>query len=237
MIKMIVSDVDGTLLEKGKEIIDINLSESIKKLKDKGMIFAVASGRHLSELKKIMRDDDDIYYIASDGGCIEYKGKIIYDSPIDDYTVDKYKENYIFQSAKDVYYIGESESIADYLKQRYKENFKTKDIKGVIKIIKFGAGYSETPPMTYEIYKDKEWCEWIKIGTSKGKAVQYLQKLHDIKIGETLVIGDNYNDLSMMRCGGERVCMSKSPQTLKSISDRVCYNIKREIESIGGRYE
>lgn len=244
MIKLVVSDVDGTLLEKGKEKIDAKLSESIRRLKEKGIIFAVASGRHLSELNFITEElrNDDIYYISSDGGCIANNGKVIRCSPIEDEVVNKYKnrENYIIQTSENVYYTGDNERLRGALIKKYRDGFvfkHTVNIRNAVKIIKYGAGYSETPPLTYEIYKDRKWCEWIRMGTSKGEAVRYLQKMFDIKTSETLVIGDNINDLSMMRCGGERVCMDKSPGILKSLSDRICYDIEREIESIGGKYE
>ena len=45
MIKLIVSDVDGTLVEDGSADINPELFEVILKLREKGIQFAIASGR------------------------------------------------------------------------------------------------------------------------------------------------------------------------------------------------
>ena len=60
MIKMVVSDVDGTLIQKGEKTVNDELMKIIEKLKSKNIIFAVASGRHLSELKDIFHNSKDI---------------------------------------------------------------------------------------------------------------------------------------------------------------------------------
>lgn len=45
MIKLIVTDVDGTLVEDGFTNVDPRLFDTILKLREKGIQFAVASGR------------------------------------------------------------------------------------------------------------------------------------------------------------------------------------------------
>ena len=77
MIKLMVSDMDGTLLEKGKEFISDNINNIIKELKSKDIIFAIASGRHYNDLYRITKEMDGIYYICCDGGCIIYNNEVI----------------------------------------------------------------------------------------------------------------------------------------------------------------
>ena len=45
MIKLIASDVDGTLLPEGTADLNAELYDVILKLKEKGIVFAAASGR------------------------------------------------------------------------------------------------------------------------------------------------------------------------------------------------
>ena len=45
MIKLIASDVDGTLLPEGTADLNPELYDVILKLKEKGIVFAAASGR------------------------------------------------------------------------------------------------------------------------------------------------------------------------------------------------
>ena len=51
MIKLIVSDVDGTLVEDGSADINPELFEVILKLREKGIQFAIASGRPWSQCR------------------------------------------------------------------------------------------------------------------------------------------------------------------------------------------
>ena len=48
MIKLIASDIDGTLLPEGTDRINPEIYEVIRKLKEKDILFAAASGRHFS---------------------------------------------------------------------------------------------------------------------------------------------------------------------------------------------
>ena len=68
MIKLIVSDVDGTLVPEGTNNINPELFELILRLKKKGVYFAVASGRHKCSIEKIFAPvKEDIFYITSNG--------------------------------------------------------------------------------------------------------------------------------------------------------------------------
>ena len=46
MIKLIVTDIDGTLLPEGTHSLDPEYFEVITRLREKGIQFAAASGRH-----------------------------------------------------------------------------------------------------------------------------------------------------------------------------------------------
>ena len=45
MLKLIASDIDGTLLQNGKRELSLQAVEQIKQLKKMGILFAAASGR------------------------------------------------------------------------------------------------------------------------------------------------------------------------------------------------
>ena len=52
MIKLIVSDIDGTLVPEGNTDLNPEYLEVIKKLTEKGIVFAAASGRHASSIMR-----------------------------------------------------------------------------------------------------------------------------------------------------------------------------------------
>lgn len=54
MVKFVASDLDGTLLLNGAQSIDESAIQYINKLVDKGVIFAPASGRQITSLKRLL---------------------------------------------------------------------------------------------------------------------------------------------------------------------------------------
>lgn len=50
MLKLIASDIDGTLLQNGKRELSLQAVEQIKQLKEMGILFAAASGRQYLSL-------------------------------------------------------------------------------------------------------------------------------------------------------------------------------------------
>ena len=71
MIKLVASDVDGTLVPDGTFEIDPEIYDVIKKLKEKGITFVAASGRQYASLKKLFAPvADRILYIPDNGGFV-----------------------------------------------------------------------------------------------------------------------------------------------------------------------
>ena len=76
MIKLIVSDIDGTLVPEGNTDLNPEYLEVIKKLTEKGIVFAAASGRHTSSIHAVFQPvSERIYYVSDNGACIEKNGK------------------------------------------------------------------------------------------------------------------------------------------------------------------
>ena len=65
MIKLIASDIDGTLVPDGTAEIDPRMFDVIKKLKECGIIYVGASGRQFASMARLFAPVcEDIYYIT-----------------------------------------------------------------------------------------------------------------------------------------------------------------------------
>lgn len=52
-------------------------------------------------------------------------------------------------------------------------------------------------------------------GCDKGGALRYLAEYYNIPIGQTVAIGDNYNDLPMLKAAGFGVAVENGEEALK----------------------
>ena len=78
MVKLIASDLDGTILRHGAQKVDKSTIEVIGKLLDAGLLFAPASGRQIVSLKRLFEPiSDRLVYISENGALSEYRGEVI----------------------------------------------------------------------------------------------------------------------------------------------------------------
>ena len=72
MIRLVASDIDGTLLQGGSTEIDPAVFEQIRRLSDMGVLFCPASGRQYSSLQKLFAP------VAGQLNCICENGAVVF---------------------------------------------------------------------------------------------------------------------------------------------------------------
>ena len=90
MIKLIVTDMDGTFLNDKKEISS-EFWDVFKKLKEKNIKFVVASGRQYQNLKEQFEPiKDEIIFVAENGSYIVEKEKELYSRTLSKEAIEKF---------------------------------------------------------------------------------------------------------------------------------------------------
>lgn len=75
----------------------------------------------------------------------------------------------------------------------------------------------------YEIsFSSNRYMEFNPKGVSKGEAVRFLAEYLNIPIEDTIGIGDNYNDVEMLKAVGTSCCVSSAVPVLKEFCAYVC---------------
>ena len=75
MIKLVITDIDGTLLDEGQTNLNPEYFDIIRKLTERGVTFAVATGRHAVSVKKTFGPVlDCIWIVSQNGSVIEHNG-------------------------------------------------------------------------------------------------------------------------------------------------------------------
>ncbi|MDO4588594.1 MAG: HAD family hydrolase [Fusobacterium sp.] len=242
MIKLIVADMDGTLLNDKNEINE-EFWEIHKKLKEKGVIFAVGSGRQYHNLKKrFFSIKDDMLFIAENGTYVVYHDKELYINTI---SKDDIKEiliiarkikncqvilcgkNSAYTEAKEEKFLVEMRKYYSELKQVE----KLEEVEDDIMKLAF-CDLSGSEENSFNYYKDfdskfkvvvsgKLWLDIMKADANKGTAVEMVQKKLGISYEETMVFGDYLNDLEMMSTGKYSFAMANAHEILKKNSNYI----------------
>ena len=93
MIKLVASDLDGTLLMKGAQSLPEDIFPLIRQLKDLGILFIAASGRQYANMKKMFAPvADDMAFICENGGLAVYHEKVRYQNYFDQNLVREIAE-------------------------------------------------------------------------------------------------------------------------------------------------
>lgn len=68
-------------------------------------------------------------------------------------------------------------------------------------------------------YSSNRYMEFNALGVNKGQGLIDLAKLLNIDISETIAVGDNFNDLTMLKVAGLSVAAQNAVQPIKDICD------------------
>lgn len=219
MIKLIVSDLDGTLLN-SNGILDDAFFELHKKLTDKQIVFCVASGRQYFNLLHIFKSiAQDVFFVAENGTFVCYNNEVLYQKTLARNAVDEILG--IAKSIEGIYpvlcgtksaYMEESsagiisETAKYYAKLTMVQDFAsvTDEVLKVSILDLHGAEqnslkfFQSLQHPTKVTLGGKVWIDISNEHANKGVAVSFLQSHLGIEANHTLVFGDYLNDLEML---------------------------------------
>ena len=223
MIKLVASDLDGTLLFKGAQSLPEEIFPLIRQLKKMGILFVAASGRQYANMKKMFRPVvDDMAFISENGGLAVYNEKVLYQDSFEQELVREIAENIYDKegseftcSTKDFYYIRpKTEHFRDLMINVVgnvcKEINSFEEItEPCMKLAVYERGGLQDDTIHYwnERFGDKctvvtsgtAWVDFIPFDTNKAKGVEKYQEILGIRPEECIVFGDEYNDIAMLK--------------------------------------
>lgn len=222
MIKLIVSDIDGTLVPDGGHEMNPELFDVILKIREKGIQFAAASGRQWASIESIFGPvKKKVFYLSDNGAYVGCCGRNLFLNTIDrDTVMDMVHEVRgmegleVMLSGPDVVYLEtKDQEFVNWLVEGYR--FRVEQVPDLTKVdsqfIKISV-YRRTEVEEYtrdlrEKYGDRlkitiagdMWMDCMKPGINKGQAVKLLQDSLEIKPEETMAFGDQLNDIEMLK--------------------------------------
>ncbi|MGH4050257.1 MAG: Cof-type HAD-IIB family hydrolase [Clostridium sp.] len=238
MIKLIATDMDGTLLnDKGK--INKKIFDLIHSFNKKDIKFAAASGRFYSQLSKnFEKVNTDMIFIAHNGALIKHnhKGRTLYSNSINKEEIEhvlnlcpRLGEEMFLAAENDAYTVNPSENMLNQFTFSQVPVIVLKSFSElkipIYKITYYMDGGINSSIVDY--LKDKldeklefvvsgdKWIDIMNKGISKGNAIKILQEKFDIEQKDTMVFGDYYNDLTMFKQAHYSYAMKNAPEDVK----------------------
>lgn len=242
MIKLVVTDLDATLLDNNSKISDENI-KAIKYLKNKGVLFGIASGRAKYVIEDIAKDHGifDLVDIIIGTNGVEISDKeIIKDSR--DYYLNKKIILEIYNQFKDydvslALYDGANMYINKGNKytaiDRNENDYNTIIEPNLEKIIdrdfprlmflgepevldEISQIMSEIEDIKYNFFKSYYFfLETVAKNVSKGETLKLYCETHGIDMKDVLAVGDNNNDIEMIKASGYGIAVENATEELK----------------------
>lgn len=252
MIKLVVSDMDGTLLNKDGKISPAN-EKAIQSIRAMGVPFVLCTGRIYSAVKpyaEYLKLKAPV--IGCNGAIIKSpeSGEILYINEMKPEVVNKVVDifrkydHYFHFYDEDTVYAEKRGPLFDYIEKMSQKlggtGIKTEivdDVKTLIgssvQVLKMGFNMIDedvSPKIVEEVRTIKgltvvqsapTLMDIMNEDVSKGKAIEALASIFNISTDEIMAMGDNDNDVEMIRTAGVGVAMGNARDAVKAVADDI----------------
>ena len=246
MIKMFVTDIDGTLLPTGGSVSVKNV-EAIQAMTKAGVKVVLATGRmYRAALKVAAQLKVPVPIIAYNGALIKSStGEVLHTHYMDEAIVlkliDFFEEHgrHIQTYSDDVLYVPARNTGVEYYETTQKVEAVTvgwnglreraKDVTKLLSISDDGDELVDSMNAVRKIFGSKvevtrsnvKFAEFMASGVTKAGAIKIFADKLGIANDEILAIGDSENDLAMLTSVGCGVAMGNAVPAVKAACTRI----------------
>ena len=249
MIKLISSDLDGTILKNGAQELPAGFCDIVKRLKEKGIQFAAASGRQYYNLRLLFDPvKDDIHYIAENGSLCVCHNQVISKGLIErDLGFRIFKavrerggchcllscESACYTDSKDPAFIRHILDVVRYdmrIVDRLEEitepflKIAVCDFSGTDNIMAYFQKMFEAEIKV--VTSGMIWIEFIAPNANKGTALANLAEHLGVMPEECMAFGDQYNDVEMLKFAGTSYAMADCAPGISQYSTDVTDSVE-----------
>lgn len=240
MIKIIATDMDGTLLDDDKQLPS-NFEDVICDLSRRMIRFVISSGRSYNALKmQFSEHTDDLTFICDNGAYIVIGGEVVYTSIIPRQTVldiinfcEAKGYTLILCGKKGAWHNSKNdeqdkEIATYYVSQMHLDDLRDCDDE-IFKVAVFNQnGYTSAQ---YEALSDEfagsctaalsgsKWVDIMNAGVSKGAALSKICNRFGVGYNEVMAFGDYLNDVDMLDCAYYSFAMSNAHKSVKKAAN------------------
>ncbi len=251
MIKLIATDIDGTILRWGLDFTPA-LQVCIKDLTQRGIKVVLVTGRmHCAAMPVARKLELNTPIISYQGGLIkDFNNNTLYQKNLDEkYAIEvinwaRKNKIHINLYLDDKLYVEEdNEIVKAYTDGKFVDytvcNFDDLEIKNVNKILaidlhnpdKVTGWVNELKQKYPQLFIVKSTPYFCEIGNGEAKkslGLKFLCDMWGINQDEVLTIGDQDNDIDLVQAGGIGVAMGNGTPQLKECADFITDTVEND---------
>ena len=241
-IRLIVSDMDGTLLDDEGRVPDA-FWPLLDDLAHAGVLFVPASGRQYQTLHKVFGERQGLIYIAENGTNVVRDGTSIDREPVDPSIIAPIVDwvrstvaagadlGLVVCGARSAYIERADEEFVGQVSRYYAALEVVADVHVaaledvVLKLAIFdrGAAETRTGPALREldlladiVVSGENWVDVMRRGANKGRALLRLQQQLGIGREQTMAFGDYLNDAEMLDAAGHSYAVANAHPSIRA---------------------
>ena len=256
MIQLVVSDIDGTLLQDGANAIPPAIFEQIARLKERGIRFCPASGRQYTSLRKLFAPVADQLYYLCENGAVVYgpgaPGPILSRTEMDrDLSLELCREILahprceVLISGANTSYLCPKEGdmvtlVRDFVGNNVALLPRPEDMpEPFVKVSAYcREGAAGMEPVLAPRWRDRfraavageRWLDFTL--ADKGTGLEQLCAALGVSPAEVTAFGDNYNDLPMLERAGTAYLMETAAPELRARFPRRCRRVEDVLKTL-----
>lgn len=245
-IKIAFFDVDGTLVDMKKKVITPAMIETLKHLKENGIILCMATGRGPYLVPSFPGIDFDVFLSYNASYCYT-KDEVIFSNPIPKEDVKAIVEN-ASEIHRPVFLAGVEgggangcdKDLADYFaiarsKVNVLDNFDFEKLmdKKVYQMM-VGCYKEEYADILRDVDGARITAWWTRAADitpangNKGVGVRKILDYYHLDKENAIAFGDGTNDIEMLEAVGTGVAMGNATDDVKAVVDAICGHVAED---------
>lgn len=255
MIKLVASDIDGTLLREGDSKLNPEIYDIIRELKKHDIHFVAASGRQLDSQQRLFAPvADEISYISENGAICMHLGK--------KYVISELERDFAMRIIAEVEKrpnckLAISTPSTQYIKSGDEHFYKHMTTKLAYKITTIDAFENIDEPIvkiafldtvttkaSYEYFHSlfgneiqianagNLWIDFIPFDCNKGTALKFILKQMNLNTSQAITFGDQQNDIGMLEYTDISYAMAHAKPDIKKHATNVTTSVEKTLKEL-----
>lgn len=234
-IKMILTDLDGTLICSDGSISD-RTKTILKSCQNRGICVVIATARYWIGAERYIEEIQPDYEITTDGTLIHRHGEQIYSCNLEIEDTNQIIQDILAQDSKteitvavgrQVFWnsdhISESEKLHKAVYYDYRETLSRRANKIVAELPDYETAeqIANKNHCRLQSYRGEKWYAFLPETAGKVQAIKELAKILNISLSDIVAFGDDKNDMEMLQICGTGVAVANAISDVKVIADCV----------------